>query len=134
MEQEGKMKFITLLIAFTASFAHPHGGDKPGPNNGYIKMPGGFHTEVVPFEKGFRIYLLDADFKAPTTEESSVKVSLKQKDKFETGNCLAKIDHFECTFSTKNLSSGQIDVLAIRKKAPGNSVTYALPLQFEKHH
>ena len=53
--------FSTLTVLSVNLFAH--GEDKPGPHGGYIRMPGSFHTEVVKEKAGYRVYLLDINWK-----------------------------------------------------------------------
>jgi hypothetical protein len=43
-----KQMTIGTMVLMSGVFAWGHGEDKPGPNGGYIQMPGAFHTELVP--------------------------------------------------------------------------------------
>ncbi len=89
-----KIFIITSLLALNI-FAH--GEDLSGQHGGHIQMPSAFHTEVVvDNDKSLRVYLLDLQFQNPVVEESSVKVSLKDKGKTVTFKCPAMNDHFHC--------------------------------------
>ena len=59
--------FSSLLLINSHLFAH--GGNKPGPHGGKIKMPGMFHTELIlNAPNDFKVYLLDMKFKNPETD------------------------------------------------------------------
>ncbi|HMN69101.1 MAG TPA: hypothetical protein PKC28_11225 [Bdellovibrionales bacterium] len=116
----------TLLISllFMAGKAGAHGEDKPGPNRGFIRMPGAFHAELVPVNaKVFRVYLLDVHFKNPTTRNS--KVELSQGD---PAKCAAEEDHFVCEFAKAN-GTEALKLRATREGQAGHAVTYELPLR-----
>ena len=55
------MKYLILFASiWTATNAFAHGEDKAGPHGGFIRMPGAYHTEVVPVSKNqAKVYLLD---------------------------------------------------------------------------
>ena len=120
-----------LLIAavlFSVNQGFSHGEDKPGPNQGFIQMPGAFHTEVVPKTKNsIEVYLLDIAWKNPTIQNSSVKAQIGT----ESVQCVAKTNYFHCQFSEKVdlKSKAQLKVLAVREKAVGNEAVYDLPLK-----
>jgi hypothetical protein len=69
------MKTICMLFAailFQHTLASAHGEDKAGPNGGFIRMPGAFHTELVPSGKDkLKVYLLDIQWKNPSLKNSS---------------------------------------------------------------
>jgi len=110
--------------------AFAHGEDKPGPHGGVIRMPGALHTEVVPSgRQSFKVYLLDLNFKEPTTDKSSLKVTLKKGDHSESLPCSVSGDLFRCSASSANaLSSGELIIEANRNGAQGVPITYPLPL------
>lgn len=123
------MKFIIAVFFLTASYAGAHGEDKPGPHGGAIRMPGAFHTEVVSVnERQIQVYLLDIDWKNPSTKSGQVTASVKgQKG---VAGCVAKADHFVCDFP-KNVSlakTGELMIEARREGQRGNTAVYALPL------
>ena len=128
------MRISILLIVFLmATHGWAHGDDKPGPNGGFISMPGAFHVELVPMgERSLKAYLLDIDWRNPSVKDSSIEIrhgSINAK-------CMAKVDHFICDFpASVGLSKpGELRVNAVREKFKGNSVTYSLPLKFKMHH
>lgn len=117
--------FCILLIVTQLGFAH--GEDKYGPHKGFIRMPGAFHTEVVPVGKNkIRVYLLDIDWKNPSVLRSSVEVNL-------SGQCEIKKNYYECSFpSGVNLQKkGQLIVIAQREGQKGSEAIYELPLKLE---
>ena len=129
------MKLLVLTI-FTSLFltnVQAHNEDKPGPNGGYIRMPGAFHTEVVPEKAGaFRLYLLDVNIENPLATGPAPKAELvigKQKTAF---NCLVqKENYFECTPTTKvSLAKGQLHLTVQREKLSGEA-QYQLPLSLD---
>lgn len=132
----GKLVLIFVLILslrLTAAFGH--GESAPGPNGGFIRMPGGYHTELVPVDaRTFKIYLLDFDFKNPTTEDSSVRYELGGTAKGETA-CVASGSHFQCRLpaGSKFETPGTLSILSRRAGQPGAVVKYQLPLKPEAH-
>lgn len=133
-------KFIVMTAAtlifggsFVGSFADAHGEDKPGPNGGFIKMPGAFHTEVLQVDKStLKIFLLDINWKNPTIVNSSVAVRHTSKQKAATmADCSAKKDHYICAFpKTIDVTlAGELQVTAKRENLQGIQVAYELPLK-----
>lgn len=119
-----------LLAVSVKSFAH--GEDKLGPNGGYLKMPGGFHTEVVPEKSGkIKVYLLDINFKNPTVKKSKLAATHDNGVKKEL-NCSVKRDHFICDTTKGDLTKGTLTVLAERNEAKGTTAIYELPLTLSK--
>lgn len=118
-----KLSLIITTIAVFSTIAFSHGEDKPGPHGGFIKMPGAFHTEVVVVSKHqVKVYLLDMDWKNPTTEKSSVmvnNVNCKPDDKAFTCDLGKKVDLHK---------KGKLEVKATRQEQQGNMATYELPL------
>lgn len=124
-----KMTLVLLNLVF-GSLAFAHGDNKPGPHGGYIEMPGAFHTEVVPDPDGsFHIYLLDVEFKNPSTKESSVQASLASGSKKSELKCeVMEPAHFHCVPPGKTFKAKELVVTAKREKMQGNAVKYKLPL------
>lgn len=122
---------LALLLLTTLALAH--GEDKPGPHGGYIRMPGAFHTEVVPNGKEeLRVFLLDINWKNPVTKNSSVQVSLGGSGKRKI-SCRPKEDtYFSCPLpkGTDLTKKGVISVESLRDGFKGNEASYALPLSF----
>lgn len=137
------MKHFFLLSALLISsnlFAHNE--DKFGPHNGYIKMPGIFHTELVPEHgQNFKIYLLDVNIKNPTTENSNVILSYEgsngNKNQYK---CIKMKDYFSCSIDPKtttlDFNKGSLVVEALREGKKGNKAIYSLPLSLKggMHH
>lgn len=124
-----KMHALFLIGLLSTPTAFGHGEDKPGPRGGFIRMPGAFHIEVVPTGPSeAKVYLLDMEWKNPSTKDVSVEMSLKGKG---SANCSVKKDHVLCVLQKgANLQNkGQLVVKAKREGQVGNEVTYDLPLK-----
>lgn len=122
-----KSLLVTAALLFSSQ-GFSHGEDKPGPNQGFIQMPGAFHTEVVPQSKNsIQVYLLDIAWKNPTVKDSSVQAKIGS----ESVQCVAKTNFFICQFSEKIdlKSKSQLKISAVRQKAVGNEAVYELPLK-----
>ncbi len=123
-----------LLIALLSSgpLALAHGEDRHGPNGGFIRMPGAFHTEVVPQGAGqIRVYLLDIDWKNPSVDRSSVNAKLTDKN-IQVAKCSPEANYFVCGFEKPaSLARGRLVIEATREGQKGNAVTYPLPLKLE---
>lgn len=138
-----KKTILCALMALLPTLALAHGEDKPGPNKGYLQMPGAFHTELVMAKDlSVHIYLLDMEFKNATVKDSSVDVSYVLGKKTIPYKCAVMgSDHFHCTTSEKySTKKGELKVKATRENAVGNEAIYKLPLKLtgesghEKHH
>jgi hypothetical protein len=125
MNAKSSLAFFTVLFLGFTAFAH--GEEKPGPNGGFIQMPGAFHTELVPVNKSsVKVYLLDMQWKNPTIKDSSVNLTYKKRK----ANCKKQEDHFLCQFKVLNLNKeGELGLVAMRENAQGNPQTYELPLR-----
>jgi hypothetical protein len=126
------MLSILLLTVFRSTDLLAHGEDKPGPNGGFIQMPGGFHTEVVPAGKNnIKVYLLDLDWKNPITKDSSVVAILKKGKQTERANCKSETNYFSCFFSAQAdlKAKASLEIFATRDKQAANVAVYELPLK-----
>jgi hypothetical protein len=130
------MKQLIYLIAVSVismkSFGH--GESKPGPNGGFIRMPGAFHTEVIPDKKdsSFHLFLLNLEFKNPTVENSSVEAVVEQKrNKKVKFSCeVMGGSHYHCKPDGKySMSSGKLTLKVKREGAEGVA-EYQLPLKW----
>lgn len=126
-----------LLLLFVGLFetqAFAHGEDKAGPNGGFIRMPGAFHTELVPINKyQFKLFLLDVQWKNPSVLESSVKVKYSGKNN-ATAKCSIEGNHYLCSLpkDVDLTQKGQLLVEAQREKQRGIAVHYELPPTLSK--
>ncbi|MBC7538666.1 MAG: hypothetical protein H7281_07585 [Bacteriovorax sp.] len=108
------------------------GGDKPGPNGGYIKMPGTYHIELVDKGNKYIVYLLDISMKNPTVNNSSVLL-IFVKDIEHKISCKPKTNYFECEKPNAGLKNfREIKLESVRNKVKANFAIYTLPLQFDK--
>jgi len=130
-----KKLVLNVLIAMNIGvpMALAHGEDKPGPNGGFIRMPGAFHTEVIPTgPSSLKIYLLDIQWQNPSVSNSALAVTYKAK-KSTLGKCSIEANHYVCKFP-KNIDlkkSGNLIVEAQRENQKGNVVSYELPLKLQ---
>lgn len=107
-----------------------HGMNKPGPNNGYIRMPSTYHIELLPDKNILKIYFLDISFKSLPMASASVKVSLKGL-LTDVLVCTKGVAFFSC--NTKEFSMAKYsEILIESSKAGEKSVisTYKLPLSY----
>lgn len=112
--------------------AFSHGMNKHGPNGGYIKMPGAFHTELVDIGTKMHVYLLDMGFKNPITTNSNVKIKYKGSIESEY-SCTKSANYFVCNKPEGNLENvKEVIINATRNNSKGGAATYSLPLQLEK--
>lgn len=124
---------VVWLILLISTRVSAHGEDKPGPNGGFISMPGPYHVEVVPLqERKVKVFLLDMAFGKPTVAESSVQVKLAAI----SAKCSPRVDHFTCEFpeGTNLNRPGELTVESVRDRAKGNAVNYRLPLRIKAKH
>jgi len=127
-------QLITLLSLLTAcSITFAHGEDELGPHNGYVRMSGAFHAEVIPEKNDFKIMLLDINFENPTVENSSVKAVIIGKDKKRTElSCSSKADYFVCPVTKAQLKqTDTLELIPTRQGTTGPAVSYPLPLHLE---
>lgn len=131
-----KSAIIAVVIAASlgSQLAYGHGEDKPGPNGGFIRMPSAFHTEVIlTGPNTLKVYLLDMQWKNPSTKDSSLFVN-HTKDKALKTKCSVKSDYYVCTLP-KNVDlkkKGELFVEAKREGQEGMVVSYELPLKLQK--
>ncbi len=126
-----KNYFLILLAGIlVGETSFGHGGDEPGPNGGYVEMPGAFHTEVVPEKNGaYRVYLIDMEFKNPVVANSEVRLWLKTSSEKSEVICKADANSFLCTPKDKMKSPKELLIIAKRDGAQGNEAKYVLPLK-----
>lgn len=109
-----------------------------GPNGGYIKMPGAYHTELVEGKETIKVYLLDISFKNPVTDKSSVKIKYLGNDVKEF-TCKNEQDFFECNSPKNGLKNyKEIHLYTIRYSKNNLDLQekisiYLLPLKLKPH-
>ena len=121
----------TLILGEGAVYAH--GEDKLGPNGGFIRMPGAFHTEVIPLGPNkLKVFLLDINWQNPSIANSSLVMSLR-KNKSSKAKCEIKENYYICDFPKKVdiTLKGELVVDAKRENQKGNQVSYELPLKLQ---
>lgn len=131
---------VLTASVYRTSRAFAHGEDKPGPHGGYVQMPGAFHTELVLADSNrYEVYLLDMEFKNPTTENSSVKTTFTDaKNRVAEFTCEASGTKFVCAvpkhmtgkgFDLRKEAKAKISLTATRGSSRGHKMTYELPLK-----
>ena len=127
-----RIKIVTLLsLLLSTEVAFAHGMNKHGPNGGYIKMPGAFHTELVDKGVNMHVYLLDMNFNNPTTTDSTVKIKYKGSIESEY-SCTKSTDYFVCEKPKNGLKYiKEVIINAIRNNSRGREAVYSLPLKLE---
>lgn len=125
---------VLQMVLTNKLFAH--GMNSLGPNGGYINMPGVFHTELVPNDDGsLKVYLLDVNFKNPTTKDSSVGLKFISKKKTIVFDCKSfEETYFLCTSNEvkEKINKGNIEVKAIRAKSKGGTAKYSFPIKLKE--
>lgn len=120
-----------IFLILTLIYLHvcAHGEGKPGPHGGFIRMPGPFHTEVVKESGGYRVFLLDIDWKNPSVLASSVSAFI-ESDRTKTNLiCTKKSDSYFC--KSFHPQKGILHINAKRNGQSGTIASYKLPLKFE---
>ena len=129
-----KKIMLYMLCCFSMTLAFAHGEDKKGPNGGFVRMPGAFHTELVLAGKNkIKIFLLDIDWKNPSVLKSNIQVSYSGQTSTD-GTCAVQKKYFLCSFpkSVNLYKKGELKITAQREEQKGNQVIYVLPLKLEK--
>ncbi len=107
-----------------------HGEDRPGPHGGHIRMPGGFHTEVVLKDKTLEIYLIDIQFKDPMVGNSSVSAKhILSAGQEVLLTCRPGTNKFDCDLPRNFKNAGKILIQAKRGEMVGTTAVYQLPLK-----
>jgi hypothetical protein len=121
----------TLLVVYP-TLVVAHGEDKPGPHGGFIRMPGAFHTEVIPQKNGFKVMLLDINFQHPTSRYSYAQVTVWVGKKWVKLVCKKEFNYFSCTTNERDvlLKGAWLRVKARREEGQSVVATYPLPLRF----
>lgn len=118
-----------MIYSTLTFFSYSHGMSDLGPHQGHIQMPGPFHTELVADQDGktLRVYLLDIEIKNPTLKNSTIQVTLKNKNTLAIV-CTPQMEYFKCTSSVKFKNSDEIIIKATREGVVGNDAIYKWPL------
>lgn len=124
-----------LLSLFCVAFSQmilAHGENMRGPHGGFIRMPGAFHTEVVPEKDDLAILLLDVGFKNPIVKNSYVNASIQTAHRTRVLKCRVDRYRFICPITRAELNNkGELKLVAKRDNAPEATAIYPLPLHRE---
>ncbi|MDZ4084217.1 MAG: hypothetical protein U1E10_14840 [Bdellovibrionales bacterium] len=131
------LAWLLLALALLKPLAvTAHGEDKPGPNGGFIRMPGAFHTEVVAQKPNqLKVFLLDIAWKNPVVAKSSVKATHESSAKQKSDvSCSPEKNFFVCKFpkSVDVSKAGTLTLFATRDSQAGIPAAYPLPLKLDK--
>ena len=128
-----KASFVTLLMTcLFSSNSFAHGMNKPGVNNGYVRMPGAYHVELVPISEGFRVYFQDIQFKSISTKDATLNLVVKAQTSATIGCKKEEANTFVCPVEKAALKGATELVLESsinNGKTKGSSV-YKYPLSF----
>jgi len=92
-------------------------------------MPGAYHTEVVALANGFKVYLLDINFKNPIVKNSKIDAYVKGAGRRQQLTCKSQSDHFLCSVK-KMPTQGELVVSSVRNNEEGSEAKYSLPIKF----
>lgn len=128
-----KQALITPILACFISepISLAHGESQPGPHNGFIRMPGTYHTELVMDQPTatLQIYILDMNFKPLNTDQAEIHAFYTQ-DKAPNQRqklpCAKRGSFFACKAREIRLDSGTIFVQSKLRNENGKDVAYAL--------
>lgn len=131
-----KANFLLALLVFslgTMRQAWAHGEERPGPHGGFIRMPGAFHTEVIPMEGGYKVVLLDIELRNPWVSQSSVKGYVARGGELVRLDCTKHSDHFFCRLPAgASGTEGRLELDASRAGGPAGRASYSLPLRLQE--
>lgn len=129
-----KLIFTLLMtLILEEGVVYAHGEDKLGPNGGFIRMPGAFHTEVIPLGPNkLKVYLLDINWGNPSVLDSSLSMNLRSKETSQA-KCEVQENYYLCEFpmGVDLTKKGELSVEAQRENQKGNNVSYELPFKLQ---
>jgi hypothetical protein len=129
-----RYKAVIGLLMLSSVTVWGHGENQPGPHGGVIRMPGAYHTEALLGGKNqLKVYLLDMQFKNPSTLNSSLSVVYEGKKKLKM-TCTPQEDLFFLCALPKNIDmtkKGKLTLNSQREGQRGIAVSYDLPLKLE---
>lgn len=125
---------LCLVSILGVSEVFAHGEDAPGPHGGIVRMPGAYHTELLPVsETAFRVYLLDMNFEEPVTEDSSIHAVYEGGSEKTEITCSPVEDYFQCQADAP-LVKGKVLIGSQREGSRGSIHSYDLPLEKPHDH
>jgi len=121
---------LLIAVALKTSFSWAHGMDKPGPHGGYIQMPGNFHTELLPREDGFTLFVLDASLRNASTAGATVTATVKRNSTSSEVSCNPQGSQFDCRLATgfKLVEDDKVFITVNRPDGRGISI-YKYPFK-----
>lgn len=124
-----KLAFVTILMTLSAQL-FAHGMNKPGPNGGYIRMPGAYHVELVSTDTETKVYILDIGFKKLPVTNALVSMSLKGAKDFPV-KCRKEAEFFRCDIKGSELKMyKELTITSSKAGEKQASSVYSLPLSF----
>ncbi|MBM9591093.1 hypothetical protein JWG41_11585 [Leptospira sp. 201903075] len=124
------VKIAIFALFISSQQMSAHGEQKPGPHGGVVRMPGAFHTEVLPYQNlGFKVYLLDINFENPTSKNSKLNGKVVSSGKEFPLKCSSHPDHFYCEIPKgSSMNTGELILSPEWNFQKGADVKYKLPL------
>lgn len=102
-----------------------------GPHKGSLVSAGGFQMEILwESDSSVKIYLLDADYKNETVQNSEVGVFIQSGNTESELSCQTVENYFECKQGSKKFKKGQLSISAKRNGTQAQEVKVKVP--FEK--
>lgn len=126
-----KASIVTLLFTvFLSTSVFAHGMNKPGPNNGYIRMPGLYHIELVAEKNIIKFYFLDIEFKPLPLTKATLRMELKGTSDVVV-DCVKGMEYFSCDTKIQDLKKfSEIEVKTSKASEKEASSIYSIPLSF----
>lgn len=123
---------IMMSLFGLAPAAWAHGENKPGPQGGYIRMPGAYHVELIPYQnQGFKVRLLDLQFRPAPLKGAKLRLVWQQGKQQQVLRCGVHPDHFYCEGPEgKRPNRGRLILSSEHLGRKGLDVTYLLPLTY----
>lgn len=126
-----KLQFVTIFSLLLSFNLFAHGMNKHGPNGGYIRMPGAFHTELVDKGAHYNIHILDMGFKPASADGMTISAQYKGEKEIMVA-CEKTKNMFVCAKPDKDTTKYTTVNLSITKNGKATApASYSLPLKLQ---
>jgi hypothetical protein len=129
-----RILILAFAVLLPALPAWGHGEDKPGPNGGFIRMPGPYHTEIVPLGTNkIKVFLLDINWKNPSVQKSTLSIDHRSQTNVKADCVIKDSISYLCSFpkDVDITKKGKLIVNSQREGQKGMETSYDLPLRLE---
>lgn len=101
-----------------------------GPHQGHLLSAGNFNLEVV-WDKNLtaQVYLLDAEYKNETVQNSEVGIFMVAGNVESEMSCQTVENHFECKQNGKKFKKGELSISAKRNGSQGEEIKLKVPIE-----